>query len=244
MGWPGAGITAFVLVSDPAVMAKFSPASKELMPTLEHADKAYPWLLGLLPVGVKGLAFAALVAAIVSSLASMLNSTSTIFTMDLYKRFINKDLSETKTVNVGRVTAFAALIIAGAIAPALQSLDQVFQYIQEYTGMVSPGILAIFLFGLFWSGTTTHAAIWMAILTLPVALIFKFGFSSIPFINQMGLCFLVLSGIIIVISLLDKKYPSGKGLDLPGNIFHTSMSFNIGSVLITTILAVLYILFW
>ncbi|MCD6225339.1 MAG: sodium/sugar symporter [Deltaproteobacteria bacterium] len=238
------GITAFVLVNDPVAMAKFSDVSKAYMPTLQHADKAYPWLMGLLPTGIKGLAFAALVAAIVSSLASMLNSTSTIFTMDIYRQFINKNATETRTVNIGRITAFAALIIAGLIAPVLQSLDQVFQYIQEYTGMVSPGILVIFLFGLFWPKTTTNAAIWVAVLTLPVALIFKFGFSSIPFINQMGLCFLFLSGIIIVISLLDKKHPAGKGLELSGNIFHTSMSFNIGSVLITTILAVLYILFW
>lgn len=237
------GITAFVLVNDSVAMAKLSDASKAYMPTLQQADKAYPWLLGLLPTGIKGLAFAALVAAIASSLASMLNSTSTIFTIDIYKQFINKNATETRTVNIGRITAFIALITAGLIAPVLQSLDQVFQYIQEYTGMVSPGILVIFMFGLFWKRTTTNSALWVAVLTLPVALMFKFAFADIPFINQMGLCFLTLSVVIVVISLLD-KYSEIKGLDLPKNIFHTSTTFNAGAVFITTILAVLYILFW
>jgi len=238
------GITAFVLVNDPVAMTKFSDVSKAYMPTLQHADKAYPWLMGLLPTGIKGLAFAALVAAIVSSLASMLNSTSTIFTMDIYRQFINKNASETRTVNIGRITAFVALIIAGLIAPVLQSLDQVFQYIQEYTGMVSPGILVIFLFGLFWKKTTTRAALWVAVLTLPVALVFKFAFSFVPFINQMGYCFLILSLFIVVISLFDKESPAEKKTKLPERIFHTNMSFNIGAIVIITILAVLYILFW
>ena len=238
------GITAYVLVNDPVAMAKFSDTSRAYMPTLAQADKAYPWLMGLLPAGIKGLAFAALVAAIVSSLASMLNSTSTIFTMDIYKQYIQKNISETRTVRVGRATALVALIIAGLIAPVLQSLDQVFQYIQEYTGMVSPGILVIFLFGLFWKRTTSRAALWVAVLTLPVALVFKLAFSHVPFINQMGYCFLILSVIIVIISLLDREGPDRKMPDLPKNIFHTSMSFNIGAVTIIAILTVLYILFW
>ena len=238
------GIAAFVLVNNPDTLANMSDYSREYMPTPDHADKAYPWLLGLLPAGIKGLAFAALVAAIASSLASMLNSTSTIFTMDIYRQFINKNATETKTVNVGRITAAISLIIAGSIAPKLVTLDQVFQYIQEYTGMVSPGILAIFMFGLFWKKTTTNAALWVALLTLPVAFVFKFGFTEMPFLDQMGYSFLVFSLIIIIVSLLDKEKHTTKGIELPKGIFHTTTSFNAGAVVIMTILAVLYILFY
>lgn len=238
------GIAAFVLVNNADALVNLSDSSREYMPSLDHADRAYPWLLGLLPSGIKGLAFAALVAAIVSSLASMLNSTSTIFTMDIYRQFINKNASETKTVNVGRITAAISLVIAGLIAPKLVTLDQAFQYIQEYTGMVSPGILAIFMFGLFWKKATTNAALWVAVLTLPVAFAFKFGFTEMPFLDQMGYSFLVLSLILILVSLLDKKKFATKGLELPKGIFHTTTSFNVGAVVIMTILAVLYILFW
>ncbi len=114
-------------------------------------DNAAPWLISnFIPVGIKGLVLAALAAAIVSSLASMLNSTSTIFTMDIYKPYFNKNASDKQTVNTGRISAAVALIIAVVIAPQLGNLGQVFQYIQEYTGVVSPGILAVFLMGLFW----------------------------------------------------------------------------------------------
>ena len=133
------GIAAFVLTKDSSTV-------------IEPSDKAYPWLLHeFVPVGVKGLAFAALAAAIVSSLASMLNSTATIFTMDIYKKFINKKVSETKMVTVGRITSFTALVIAVLTArPLLGNLDQAFQYIQEFTGFVTPGVVIIFCFGLFW----------------------------------------------------------------------------------------------
>ena len=115
------------------------------VPTDGQADKAYPWLLQFLPTGLKGVAFAALAAAIVSSLASMLNSTSTIFTMDIYKQYINKNANDKTTVNVGRISAAVALIIAVIVAPLLGGIDQAFQFIQEYTGIVSPGILAVFI---------------------------------------------------------------------------------------------------
>jgi SSS family solute:Na+ symporter len=131
-------------------------------------DNAAPWLIDqFVPAGLKGLVVAALAAAIVSSLASMLNSTSTIFTMDIYKPYINKDASETQTVTIGRITVAVALVIAVLIAPQLGNLGQVFQYIQEYTGIVSPGILAVFLMGLFWKKATNKAAIWGVILSIP-----------------------------------------------------------------------------
>lgn len=106
------GIAAYVMVNDPEIMARLGEAGLKNLPTLEQADKAYPWLLQFLPTGLKGVAFAALTAAIVSSLASMLNSTSTIFTMDIYKQYINKNASDKSTVSMGRISAGVALAIA------------------------------------------------------------------------------------------------------------------------------------
>ncbi|NJW55304.1 sodium:solute symporter family transporter, partial [Salinimicrobium oceani] len=121
-------------------------------------DNAAPWLIKqFIPVGLKGLVLAALAAAIVSSVASMLNSTATIFTMDIYKPYFQKKDSEQGLVTVGRISATVALIIAVFLAPQLKNLGQVFQYIQEYTGVVSPGILAVFMLGLFWKKTTNNA---------------------------------------------------------------------------------------
>ena len=154
------GISAYVIVNDPEILASLGENGILNMPTDEKADKAYPWLMQFLPVGLKGVAFAALAAAIVSSLASMLNSTSTIFTMDVYKQLIDKDADDKKIVKVGRLSATIALIIGATMAPLLGGIDQAFQFIQEYTGIVSPGILAVFLLGLFWKKTTNNGAIW------------------------------------------------------------------------------------
>ena len=130
-------------------------------------DNAAPWLIKeVIPVGLKGLILAALAAAIVSSLASMVNSTSTIFTMDIYKSIINKNADDKSLVTVGRIAGLFALIVAILIAPQLKSLGQVFQYIQEYTGVVSPGILAVFLMGLFYKKASNNGAIWGVILSL------------------------------------------------------------------------------
>ena len=150
------GIAAYVMINDPAIMAGLGEAGQLNMPTSEQADKAYPWLLQFLPTGFKGLAFAALAAAIVSSLASMLNSTATIFTMDIYKQYINPNADDRATVRMGRISAVVALAIASVMAPLLGGIDQAFQFIQEYTGVVSPGILAVFILGLFWKKTTNQ----------------------------------------------------------------------------------------
>ncbi len=238
------GIAAYVIVGNPELLASLGNGIAEHIPSVTQADKAYPWLLSLLPYGFKGLAFAALTAAIVSSLASMLNSTSTIFTMDIYNQIVKKETDDHKKVTIGRITAIVALIIAILIAPQLQTLDQAFQYIQEYTGMVSPGILAIFLLGLFWKKTTANAALWGAITTLPIAMIFKFSFTEMPFLNQMGYSFLVVMAIMLIVSRLETKETDKKGIILSKSIFRTSLRFNIGAIGITTIVAILYILFW
>ena len=136
-------------------------------------DNAAPWLIkNYIPVGIKGLILAALAAAIVSSLASMLNSTSTIFTMDIYKEILNKDAGDKEMVFVGRLVVIIALITSMIIAPLFGSLGQVFQAIQEYTGVVSPGILAVFIMGLFFKKATNNASIWAILISIPVAMYF------------------------------------------------------------------------
>jgi len=237
------GIAAYVIVNDPSIMANLGADGLLNMPTEGAADKAYPWLLQFLPTGLKGIAFAALAAAIVSSLASMLNSTSTIFTMDIYKQYINKNASDKQTVNVGRISAAVALITAAVMAPLLGGIDQAFQFIQEYTGIVSPGILAVFMLGLFWKKTTNKAAIWGALLSIPVAMLFKMG--SMPWMDQMGLTAVATMLIIVAISLFQNKGADDeKAIEIKKDLFSTSPLFNIGSFAIMIVLVVLYALFW
>lgn len=248
------GIAAYVMINDPEIMARLGDAAARNLPSLEQADKAYPWLLQFLPTGLKGLAFAALAAAIVSSLASMLNSTSTIFTMDIYKQYINKTASDKATVNTGRISAFVALVIACVVAPLLGNLDQAFQFIQEYTGIVSPGILAVFLLGLFWKKTTNKAAIIGALASIPIAMYFKVApkgwstssfFVDVPFMDQMGYTLLLTMLVIGIFSYVQHKGADDeKGIPITKQLFKTSPLFNIGSFVVMIILTVLYALFW
>jgi SSS family solute:Na+ symporter len=217
-------------------------------------DNAAPWLIkNFIPVGVKGLILAALAAAIVSSLASMLNSTSTIFTMDIYKSHFNKNASDAKMVSVGRITAVVALIIAIIIAPQLGSLGQVFIFIQEYTGVVSPGILAVFLMGLFYKKATNNGAIWGAILSIPIAMYFKVApkgwsdasiFVELPFMHQMGYTCIATLAIIALISYQDGNQDDPKGINLTKKLFATNKTFNIGAFSVLLITAFLYAMFW
>ena len=248
------GIAAYVMVNDPAIMARLGAAGLENLPTAEQADKAYPWLLQFLPTGLKGVAFAALAAAIVSSLASMLNSTSTIFTMDIYKQYINKNASDKATVNMGRISAAVALVIACIMAPLLGNLDQAFQFIQEYTGVVSPGILAVFMLGLFWKKTTNKGAIFGALLSIPIAMYFKVApkrwstssfFVDVPFMHQMGYTVLLTMLVIAIYSYLQHKGADDeKGIDITKELFKTSPLFNIGAFAIILVLVALYSVFW
>lgn len=248
------GIAAFVMINDAEIMARLGDAAQNNLPSLQEADKAYPWLLQFLPVGLKGLAFAALAAAIVSSLASMLNSTSTIFTMDIYKPYINPNASDKATVNTGRLSAATALIIACFMAPLLGGIDQAFQFIQEYTGVVSPGILAVFLLGLFWKKTTNRGAIIGVLLSIPIAMYFKVapkGWSSaawfvdIPFMNQMGYTLLLTMLVIVMASHFENRgADDAKGITLSRPLFKTSPLFNVGAFAIMLILTALYALLW
>ncbi len=234
------GIAAFLINQNPA------DYGIDGVEAITRSDQAYPWLLhNFVPSGIKGIAFAALVAAIVSSLASMLNSTSTIFTMDIYRNYFEKDVSQTKLVKVGRLTSLAALIIAVVVAqPLLSGLDQAFQYIQEFTGFITPGVCAIFLFGLFWKRATSNAALWGAGLSIPLSFAFMKFLPHVPFMNRWGYVFLILSAVMIIISLLEGKLDHPKAVKFEKGLFHTQTSFKIWSFLLTAIVAALYLVFW
>lgn len=197
------GICAYYIMQNPETFS-----SLNLQGAINRSDDAYPWLIrNFTPTGIKGLSFAALTAAIISSLASMFNSTSTLFTMDIYKKYINKGASDKKLVNVGRLTALAALIIAAiAVKPLLGGLDQAFQYIQEYSGFIYPGIITVFGLGLLWKRASSTAAIWTSILTIPMGVIFKICLPDVAFQLRAGYIFIILVTFFILISYLDKKY--------------------------------------
>ena len=222
------GIAAFVLEAD-----------------ITRYDEAYPWLLGnLVPTGIKGLAFAALIAAALSSLSSIMNSTATIFTMDLYKPFIKPNASETRLVNVGRLVGISAMAIALLVAqPLLGGQEQVFQFIQKYTGYVSPGVVTLFLFGMFWKRTTSTAALWSALASVPVSITIDLLFPEMPFLDQMGVVFLVLSALIVAVSYLTPVNPE-KSISLDRGLFKTNTTFNLLATGIILILGALYAIFW
>lgn len=242
------GIVAFVMYTQPAgtsIIAGVHDAFTKVDGTINY-DKSYPWLISVfIPSGLKGLVLAALTAAIVSSLASMLNSTSTIFTMDIYKPYMNKGASEKQLVTVGRIVAAIALIIAVIIAPFMRNFPQMFQYIQEYTGLVSPGILAVFLMGLFWKKTTNKAAIIGAICSIIVAWLLKASIVDLPFMDQMFYTMIITIVIIAGVSLsTSEKDDDPKGLILTSKMFKTGPVFNVSAYAILIILAVLYTVFW
>ena len=182
-------------------------AFTQLQGSINVSDDAYPWLVrNFTPVGVKGLTFAALSAAIISSLASMLNSTSTLFTMDIYKKYIHPGATDKKLVNVGRITSLCALAIAlVAVKPLLGSLDQAFQYIQEYSGFIYPGIIVVFGLGLLWKRSSARAAVWSAIIVIPLGVLFKIFLGDVPFQLRAGYIFIILFCFHVIMSLIDTK---------------------------------------
>ena len=245
------GIIAYVMYQEsPDVAAQFTNADGGIM-----NDKAYPWLIAtFIPSGVKGLILAALAAAIVSSLASMLNSTSTIFTMDIYKPLINNKATERQLVTVGRLSGVVALLIAIFIAPVLGGIDQAFQFIQEWTGVVSPGILAIFILGLFWKKTSAKSAVMGAFVSIPIALFFKIApkgwssmtiFPDLPFMHQMGITFILTVIFMLVVSHFNNQGGDDeKGIEINKSLFKTSPIFNVISFAVILMLVALYSIFW
>jgi SSS family solute:Na+ symporter len=232
-----------------------------------NPDRAYPVLLNLLPTGLKGLAFAALTAAVVASLAGKANSISTIFTLDIYKKRINPAANELKLVWIGRVAVIVAVILSVIIAPML-GIDKKggFQYIQEYTGFVSPGILAMFLLGFFWRRTTSNAALFATVGGFIMSLVLKFlpgavdlsflystGFSipnaegvyEIPFLDRMGFVFIFCVLGMVIISLIEnRKGVVPNGLEVDKSMFRMHPAFIVGTLIIIGILAALYTIYW
>lgn len=249
----GTIFAAFVKIVLPLIVVVPGIAAFVLGADIDKPDQAYPWVLSnYMTVGFKGLAFAALIAAIGSSLSSMVNSTCTIFTLDIYRDYFwkNKTAADTEDgqkhlVKVGRYASAGALIIGILVAPALGSLDQVFQHIQEYTGLISPGVLAIFLLGLFWKKTSSRAAMVAIVLGFLLSLGFKFWVTSMPFMNRMGLVLLLTMGAMVLISYWDnKKEDDPKAIAVDKTTFKTSASFNISTALIVGILAAIYTVWW
>ena len=210
---------------------------------LTKADEAYPWLLSeLLAVGIKGVAFAALTAAIVSSLASMMNSISTIFTMDIYRSFFRKEAGQRELVRTGRWASFVSLVIAMAIAPMLSGLDQAFQYIQEFTGFVSPGALAIFLAGFFYKRATANGALAAAVGSFLFSFGLKFLCPELPWMDRMGIVFLMCCALIVVMG--KKGLPDSGYTRHDPALFRTGKVFNLLSLVILLILIGFYYIWW
>lgn len=255
------GIAAYVLYQNGSFQTEMLHGG-EINP-----DRAYPVLLNLLPSGLKGLSFAALTAAIVASLAGKANSIATIFTLDIYKEKLNVDADEKKLVKIGKMTVIASMIIAIIIAPFL-GIDKKggFQFIQEFTGFLSPGIFAMFILGFFWKKTTSNAALFGMIGGFIFSVIFKFlpgfvdlaflydwgfavpnaeGVYEIPFIDRMGFVFLICVTGMVYISLKEsRKGINTNGLEVDSSMFKVSPGFAVGSIIISAIIAALYIFFW
>ena len=240
------GITMFVL-------HKNGLFQREMMPDgIVKPDHAYPTLMNLLPPGLKGVAFAALTAAVVASLAGKANSISTIFSLDIYKKYFNKQATEKQLVGIGKWVVIVSMGIAALIAPALKSLDQAYQFIQEYVGFISPGVLAIFLLGFFWKRTTASAALTGSLLTIPVSTILKFlpvwtrgSFPDYPFLDRMTITFGIIVLIMIGISLSKPAtLNASHTIVVDKKDFRVSPAFIFGSVIIMGILAGLYTIFW
>ena len=205
------GVCAFYIMNAP----ECEDLRQQLAGAITRSDDAYPYLIrNFTPTAVKGLSFAALAAAVISSLASMFNSTSTLFTMDVYKQFINKNASEKKLVNVGRLTSVCALIIAMiAVYPLMGGIDQAFQFIQEYSAFVYPGVVVIFGLGLLWKRSSGTAAVVCAIGTFAFSIIYKFAFPEMPFLIRSGVVFITLVILFVWISLSSKKAVPADTLD-------------------------------
>jgi SSS family solute:Na+ symporter len=241
------GIVMYVLHNKGLFQQEMSDGAGIIKP-----DHAYPTLMNLLPAGLKGIAFAALTAAIVASLAGKANSISTIFSLDIYKKFFNKEASERKMVLVGRWAVIVSMVIAGVVTPALKSLDQAYQFIQEYVGFISPGVLAIFLLGFFWKRTTAKAAMAGALLTIPISTVLKFlpvwsngAFPDYPFLDRMTIDFVAIVLIMISMSLImPKKDSDTHSIEVDTSMFKITTGFAIGSIIIVGILSALYTVFW
>jgi solute:Na+ symporter, SSS family len=261
----GTAVAAIIKIILPLIVVIPGIAAYILKAPIGKPDEAYPWVVSnYLGSGFKGIAIAALIAAIGSSVAAIVNSASTIFSLDVYRPLFmkndaerNQSLSalennsslltvkeERQLIRVGKISGLIFLVIGVIIAPSLGSLGQAFQYIQEYTGFISPGVLAIFILGLFWKKTSTNAAFAGVILAIPLSVGFKYLTPGIPFLDRMGLCFLLISLIMVLISVYENKNDDAKAIYFDASLFKTSTTFNVLALIVVASVAVIYGLFW
>ena len=238
----GVMFAAYLKLLMPIVIVLPGICAAILFPVLEKSDQAYPTMMSLLPNGLLGLTFAALIAAIVSSLASMSNSISTIFTMDIYRYFKGGEDNQSSLIKVGRYTVIVSLFIATLIAkPLLGSFESIFQYIQNFTGYFSPGIVVIFLVALFWKKATSMSVLIAALISLFASVVISLIYPDLPFIHRMTIVF-VLSAIgCWYTSYLQGYKDQAKAIDLSSINFSTSKSFNFNTCVIVFVLAIIYI---
>jgi len=240
----GVVFAAFLKLLIPAIVVLPGIAAVMLAPGLERPDAAYPTMLALLPSGVLGLVFAALVAAIVASLASKINSVATIFTLDFYAKRA-PDASQARLVRVGRIAASVAIIVAVLTArPLLGGFDQGFQYIQEFTGFFTPGIVVIFLLGLFWKRSNEAGALAAAVGSFVLSLAFKLLWPSLPFMDRMGVVFLATLALAVGISLATRATGDRDRIRTDDVVYATAPSFNAASLAVLAILVALYATYW
>ncbi len=240
----GIAFAAYLKLLMPLIVVLPGIAAVIMYPDLTAPDKAYPSMMALMPAGIKGLVFAALVAAIVSSLASMTNSISTIFTMDLYRK-MKPGKSERHYVHIGRTAALISLCIALIVAePLLGKFDQAFQYIQEFTGFFTPGIVVIFVMGMFWKRATSNGALAAAIGSAVFSLVLKFAWPTLPFMDRVGLVFLLCLGLCYVISIAGKAPETDSSVDTANISFATDKAFNLATLGVVIILTALYAAWW
>ncbi|MDX3773434.1 sodium/sugar symporter [Chromatiaceae bacterium AAb-1] len=240
----GIAFAAFLKLLMPVIVVLPGIAATLLLPALDKPDQAYPQLMALMPSGIKGLIFAALVAAIVSSLASMTNSIATIFTMDIYSQ-LKPGKTQQHYVWIGRLVSLAALIIALFTAkPLLGEFEQAFQYIQEFTGFFTPGIVVLFMLGMFWRRTTANAVLIAAVSSAVLSLIFKLCWPALPFMDRVGLVFLCCLALAVVITLLQRQGDHPHAVRLDDIQFSTRSSFNWSALIVVLILAAFYTVWW
>jgi len=240
----GMAFAAFLKLLMPVIVVLPGIAMFVLNDQLVSPDQAYPSAMLLLPSGIKGLVIAALLAAIVSSLASMCNSISTIFTLDVAPLFGLKPEQDQKVVTLGRQVALIAMVIAMVSAkPLLGNFDQAFQYIQEFTGFFTPGIVAIFLLGLFWRHTTGTAALVAAVASALLSVVFKIGLPELPFMDRVGAVFVLCLLIGVIGSKVSPNHQPGF-VDAASVNFATDKAFNLSAIVVTLILVFFYSVWW
>lgn len=240
----GIAFAAYLKLLMPVIVVFPGLAALILAPNIEKADHAYPAMMQLLPSGLLGLVFAALVAAIIASLASKINSISTIFTLDVVAP-LKKDIPDQKLVTIGRIASVVSVIVAMAVAqPLLGKTDQAFQFIQEFTGFFTPGIVVIFALGMFWKRCSTAGAFVAVAASVILSTMAKYVLPDVPFMDRVGYVFLASLVLCVLVSLIVPNKKPVSTLTLEGVSFKTSTGFNILAIGVVIVLVALYGLLW